>query len=457
MDGDGTPSGSAPQDESPDTLARMSEGDLTRAPRLLITLGASAALIGLARVPLPLLAELQATFAQMLPGRANSLGLMALGLTPFVSAAVNVEALVALVPRWRHLRRSGEAARQRLWRRTVIVGLILASVQAFFVVHWMSSTAATLGPYGRLIPTGPTLVLVGAAMVIGSLVPLAIAALVTRRGLGNGFSIVLAVGLLDQQFGQVNSWFTQHGRVPSSLSGALLPELGVVAAMAWVQTWAVRPAESHRRVALPACGTAPLSLAFSCVALIGNLAQLGVNVGGLPGIFEPGSITSFAAMGSIVVLSGLALTWAFNRPQRLALYWSRAGHEKIDAQGALLAAMLRSTLLLLGLLAVIVFVSADRQPLDLLTAITVGAVIADGVTEWRARASGLHCLADSLHAPHVVAPVLAALEEAGIRAHARGLHHRTLLQFFGPYVPISIFVSAQDEDRARSVVQSVLG
>lgn len=62
-----------------------------------------------------------------------------------------------------------------------------------------------------------------------------------------------------------------------------------------------------------------------------------------------------------------------------------------------------------------------------------------------------------MHAPHVVAPVLAALDKAGIRAHARGLHHRTLLQFFGPYVPIGIFVSPSDEDRARGVVQSVLG
>ena len=49
-----------------------------------------------------------------------------------------------------------------------------------------------------------------------------------------------------------------------------------------------------------------------------------------------------------------------------------------------------------------------------------------------------------------------ALAAEGIDAHARAERYRSLLQFFGPYVPIEILVPTAQRDDAVGVIERVL-
>ena len=77
--------------------------------------------------------------------------------------------------------------------------------------------------------------------------------------------------------------------------------------------------------------------------------------------------------------------------------------------------------------------------------VVVTAVIMDVVGEWRARHGRELRSVWPLHRVYAVDPALARLAAAGITAYPRGVYLRTLLQFFGPWVPVELLVP---EDRA---------
>ncbi len=108
---------------------------------------AVAAVAVLARLPTPWLNLEKAPLAWFDRG---TLGPLAFGLRPFIVAALLVEVLAALVPRWRGLRQ-GEG-RARLGARSQQLCFLLAGWQAFFVYRWLDSYHDdAMGP---LLPEG---------------------------------------------------------------------------------------------------------------------------------------------------------------------------------------------------------------------------------------------------------------------------------------------------------------
>ena len=88
------------------------------------------------------------------------------------------------------------------------------------------------------------------------------------------------------------------------------------------------------------------------------------------------------------------------------------------------------------------------------TALVVLTTLAmDLAAEWRARRAhaDLATVAE-LHDPDAAEAALAALVEAGIPAHARGLHLRAALQVFGAYVPVAIFVAEERVKEAKAAL-----
>ncbi|MBI3179823.1 MAG: hypothetical protein HYZ27_09195, partial [Deltaproteobacteria bacterium] len=61
-----------------------------------------------------------------------------------------------------------------------------------------------------------------------------------------------------------------------------------------------------------------------------------------------------------------------------------------------------------------------------------------------------------IHQVYAMDPALTALAAAGIAAHARSAYHRTLLQFFGPLVPVLVLVPRAQADAAVAVLRGVM-
>ncbi len=132
----------------------------------------------------------------------HGVGVLALGISPYLSAALLVEVVALLVPRWRTLR---EHARGTLERRAVQVSFVLAAVQAFFLARWLESSlagGAAWQPQVDVAVTGPLFtVSVSAALVAGYALALTVVRLLGRRGLVHGVTAwmagVMVVEVLD--------------------------------------------------------------------------------------------------------------------------------------------------------------------------------------------------------------------------------------------------------------------
>jgi hypothetical protein len=212
---------------------------------------------------------------------------------------------------------------------------------------------------------------------------------------------------------------------------------------------------------LPTCGIDPLATTASLLALSVSVFTLRGVKG--PAALEPGhtvySLLFLVVAGNLAV----ALSLLYNRPSRVARLWF--GPEATEAQlgvvrSHLARATVRSAGFVLGVAGLVLVVpSYFSIPLVAEASVMaiVAAVLLDAREEWRFRARHPDLApAWTVNRLYAVQPALEALGAAGIEAFPRGLRHRSLLQFFGPYVPVTLLVPAQRVEEAQLIVRERL-
>jgi len=111
--------------------------------------------------------------------------IVALGILPFMSAALLVEVVAVLVPRWRHLRHGGVIGRAKLQRATNILAILLAVFQGY-------STAVLFHNNGWVGAFGyPPLLLMMITLVAATMCLKLMADFISNRGLANGYGVMI--------------------------------------------------------------------------------------------------------------------------------------------------------------------------------------------------------------------------------------------------------------------------
>jgi hypothetical protein len=90
------------------------------------------------------------------------------------------------------------------------------------------------------------------------------------------------------------------------------------------------------------------------------------------------------------------------------------------------------------------------------TLVTVAGLVvfADLADEWKARQRlGAMKAVAAVYRVTEIEPALAVLQQAGIEAHARSARFRSLLRFFGPYVPVEILVPVKQAAEAQAMLE----
>jgi hypothetical protein len=171
--------------------------------------------------------------------------------------------------------------------------------------------------------------------------------------------------------------------------------------------------------------------------------------------------TSLLEMALAVSLS-VGLGFLYNQPRRVAEVWfgpdARESQRGI-ARGRVVAAVGRGALFVLAFEALQLLSTTVNLPfvLSLVVVIAPTAIVLDLMGEWSFRRRHAQVVgAWPIHRVYAVAPALEALAKNGIPAYPRGLHHRTLLQFFGAYVPVELLVPGGDAERAERIVRERL-
>jgi len=119
------------------------------------------------------------------------LSLFALGLIPYLTAAILIRLLSVTWRGLNSLERSGEGGRRKVARATLGLTLVLAAFQAYGI-----ASALTTIPGVVRNPDGWFVLTATATMVGGVFVLVWLSEQITRHGIGNGLALILSVGML---------------------------------------------------------------------------------------------------------------------------------------------------------------------------------------------------------------------------------------------------------------------
>jgi preprotein translocase subunit SecY len=128
-------------------------------------------------------------------GALGRFSVFAIGIMPYISAAIIVQLLTHVEPRLKELRKEGEAGRRRITRYTRYATVVLAAFQALGVAIALESQQAG-GMAVVIAPGWGFRVTTVATLVTGTVFLMWLGEQISERGIGNGISIIIFAGIV---------------------------------------------------------------------------------------------------------------------------------------------------------------------------------------------------------------------------------------------------------------------
>ncbi len=128
-------------------------------------------------------------------GALRRFSVFALGIMPYISAAIIVQLLSHISPTMSQWRKEGEAGKRKLTKYTRIGTVFLATFQGLGIAVALESQS--IGGHGVVIDPGLTFkVIAVSTLVAGTVFLMWLGEQITERGLGNGISIIIFAGIV---------------------------------------------------------------------------------------------------------------------------------------------------------------------------------------------------------------------------------------------------------------------
>ncbi|MGH1466534.1 MAG: preprotein translocase subunit SecY [Cognatishimia sp.] len=144
-------------------------------------------------------------------GALGRMGIFALGIMPYISASIIVQLMTSMVPALEQLKKEGEQGRKKINQYTRYGTVLLATLQSYGLAVSLQS--------GELV-TDPGLYFIVACMVTligGTMFLMWLGEQITARGIGNGISLIIFVGIVAELPAALAQFFV------SGRSGAISP------------------------------------------------------------------------------------------------------------------------------------------------------------------------------------------------------------------------------------------
>lgn len=193
-------------------------------------------------------------------GAFSQMTVIALGVTPYISASIIMQLLVALMPSWqRELKENAEQGRRKMNRTTRFLTVILSFVQAaLFAKYALQMNLTRPGIVaGELLDVTmmgvPWLfyLITITTMTTGTMFLMWIGEQITDRGIGNGMSLIICLGILSQipiAIGLVFQQLNLDTQEPGQMTFSSILVLGAVFVIVTLATILV--IQGHRRIPL---------------------------------------------------------------------------------------------------------------------------------------------------------------------------------------------------------------
>ncbi len=252
-------------------------------------------------------------------GALARLSIFAMGVMPYISASIIIQMMSMVVPSLMELRKEGESGRRKITQLTRYGTVLLGVVQSFAAAVTMQSNGMVLTP-GFLTWVFPATI----TMTTGTMFLMWLGEQITERGIGNGISMIILVGIIAGLPGAVGRTIEQvnTGEMAGPVAIALLAiVVGVTAFCVFIERAQRRITVNYakRQVGRRLMGGQTTHLPFKL-----NMA------GVIPPIFAsslllfPATIASFAGSNPNSSIGGflqrVAASLSYGQPLHLVLY-----------------------------------------------------------------------------------------------------------------------------------------
>lgn len=152
----------------------------------------------------------------MFTGGALTRGaICALGIMPYISASIIFQLMTAVVPTLSRLQQEGDVGRQKLTQYTRYATVLICIIQGALLILALETHPGSLIPgydvntYGPIVIVGKTSFLITSVffMTAGTMLLMWLGEQITQRGIGNGVSLLITVGILAQIPGTAQAVF----------------------------------------------------------------------------------------------------------------------------------------------------------------------------------------------------------------------------------------------------------
>src|SRR5438094_4802895 len=157
--------------------------------------------------------------------------IFALGIMPYVTASIILQLMTVVVPTLEQLQKEGESGYAKINQYTRFLTVALAAAQASGYAYLFHQQGALPANPGRLV-------LIVVTLTAGTTLLMWMGELITKRGIGNGISLLIFASILTSAPAGISAWI--NGGPTEKLFFPLVG-LGVVVAVVFVQ-------EGQRRI-----------------------------------------------------------------------------------------------------------------------------------------------------------------------------------------------------------------
>ena len=164
-------------------------------------------------------------------GALSQFSLFALGIMPYVTASIILQLLTVVIPKLEELQKEGEAGYAKINQYTRYLTVALAAAQATGYAYLFKRQGALTSNSGRLV-------LIIITLTAGTTLLMYMGELITKRGIGNGISLLIFASILVSAPAGVTAWY--NGGPMEKLFFPLIA-LGIIVAVVFMQ-------EGQRRI-----------------------------------------------------------------------------------------------------------------------------------------------------------------------------------------------------------------
>ncbi len=165
-------------------------------------------------------------------GALGRMGIFALGIMPYISASIIIQLLTSMVPALEQLKKEGEQGRKKINQYTRYGTVALATLQSYGLAVSLEAGDLAHDP-GMFFRIACMITLVGGTMFL-----MWLGEQITQRGIGNGISLIIFVGIIAEVPAALAQFLSQgrSGAIsPAVIIGVIVMVIAVIAFVVFME------------------------------------------------------------------------------------------------------------------------------------------------------------------------------------------------------------------------------